>query len=72
MVMAAFQGVRCHASLRGGVAHSGGARGHNGEARGRLWPRRRAAALSGVFGRRGRERQRGGESARGFQGVAWS
>ena len=77
MVMAAFQGVWRRASLRGGVAHSGGARGHDGEARGRLWPRRRAAALSGVFRRRGRERQRrswgrgrvrGG--SRGWRGAA--
>ena len=41
-----------------------GARGHSEKARGWLWPRRRAAVLSGAFGRRKRERERGGERRR--------
>ena len=41
-----------------------GARGHGEKARGWLWPRRRAAVLSGAFGRRKRERERGGERRR--------
>ena len=66
MAMAAFQGIRRRAYHRGGVAHSGGARGHDGGTRGRRWPRqRRAAAVRCARERAGGEDEGEGECERG-------
>jgi len=76
MAMAAFQGVRRRASRRGGVAHSGGARGHDGGTRGRQWPRQRravaSAALGGAAGKRKQRRGGAQERVREVQGCVAS